>query len=494
MKFSLLKKTDDCSAVCDIIYDLSVDRAVYNLIYDKRRADYFLSVLSTPLTKKENIIYRQEIFSDFKNIDGLFESLNKIFTRYDKIKSDWHEMKPVNSSHFKSESEINPEALLNYTFSSLKVTALFPSTLASFFLTIGETLQSYPIKSEALISIRDWCIQMSENKALSELVEISQLFRYNSPEDFDFTVVTELDNALRVVKCDISDISEVKSETVFGKLFSKKKHENEIHVESKLSKAGEDPYSDSLKMLNNALIRIDSVLAKTTFEVYEAFFGISKEMMFYEAALIYAGIAESNNVALAIPKILEAKEDKINIIGIKDLLLLSNGNGLKLVDNDVILEKNIDGFVVKGITDSGKTVFLRSIGVAQLFAQSGIPVLAKSAEVSIRKGFFSHFSSAEEDFIKGDAMGRFDKEAKEISKIIEQLQPHSLLLLNETFQTTSYKEGTEGIYNILRFMPKLKTKYVFVTHLTHLFEYMKEEQVVLAHTSEDENSKYKIIV
>jgi DNA mismatch repair ATPase MutS len=121
-------------------------------------------------------------------------------------------------------------------------------------------------------------------------------------------------------------------------------------------------------------------------------------------------------------------------------------------------------------------------------------VLAESATMSIRRGFFSHFSSAEEEFLKGDARGRFDQEAREIAAILDKLTPYSLLLLNETFQTTSYKEGTKSIYDILRFMPKLKTKYVFVTHLTALFGYMESEKVILAHTSDDPSNKYKIIV
>ena len=107
------------------------------------------------------------------------------------------------------------------------------------------------------------------------------------------------------------------------------------------------------------------------------------------------------------------------------------------------------------------------------YMQAGLPVLAESATMSIRRGFFSHFSSAEEEFLKGDARGRFDQEAREIASILDRLTPYSLLLLNETFQTTSYKEGTKSIYDILRFMPKLKTKYVFVTHLTALFGYME---------------------
>lgn len=494
MKFSLLQKKEDKGAVCEVLYDLSIDRAVKNLVKDKRRADYFISVLEKPLIDIENIKFRQEIYLDFVNIPELFEALQLLFARYDRIKSDWQEMK-LGAATGKG-SEINPEALLEYTFSSLKVTAIFPSTIASFFSSIGETLSAYPIKSEGLKSIRDWCISMAENEALDELVEISQLFRYQTPDSFDFTVAARLDGALRLLGCDISGISEHKGEGgALSKLFGKKKQDDGfVSIGAEISEAGEDPYSDSIFILNESLSRIDAALTQVTNDVYEAFFGMSNEMMFYEAAIAYRAAAEESGVPLTIPVLFPAEEDKIYSIGLRELMLLSNGMGAKTVPNDLTLKKELSGLLVKGLTDSGKTVYLRAIGSAQLFAQAGLPVLAEKAEMSVRHGFFSHFSSAEEEFLSGDARGRFDQEAKEIAKIIEKLRPYSLLLLNETFQTTSYSEGTESIYNILRFMPKLKTKYVFVTHLTRLFAYMEGERVILAHTSEDPEKKYKIII
>ena len=392
-------------------------------------------------------------------------------------------------------SEINSEALLEHTFASLKVTAIFPSTIASFFGTIGETLGSYPIKSEGLIAIRDWCIGMTENEALGELVNISQRFRYKAPEDFDFTVVFTLDRALRLFSCDLSDITEKKHDSsAFSKLFGKRKDGDGVEIKAVISQAGEDPLTDSQYILNEALSRIDSALTKVTNDVYDAFFGLSNELMFYESALLYAEKAEDAGVPLTLPTVLPEESDCFSLMGLRELVLLSNGLGAKTVPNDLSLEGETAGLLVKGLTDSGKTVYLRAIGGAQLFMQAGLPVLAESATMSIRRGFFSHFSSAEEEFLKGDARGRFDQEAREIAAILDKLTPYSLLLLNETFQTTSYKEGTKSIYDILRFMPKLKTKYVFVTHLTALFGYMESEKVILAHTSDDEESKYKIIV
>ena len=493
MKFSLLNKIPDNYAECQVIYDISADRAIKEIVSDKRRSEYFLSVLEKPLTKKENIIFRQEIYSDLKNIDELLPALKTLFLRYDKIKSDWQEMKlgAVNNNG----SEINSEALLEHTFASLKVTAIFPSTIASFFGTIGETLGGYPIKSEGLTLIRDWCKEMTENEALAELVNISQRFRYKTPEDFDFTVVFTLDRALRLLTCDLSDITAKKSDAgAFSKLFAKKKDGNGIEIKAVVSQAGEDPLTDAQYILNEALLRIDSALTKVTNDVYDAFFGLSNELMFYEGALLYAEKAEKAGVPLTLPTVLEEESDCFSLTGLRELVLLSNGLGAKTVPNDLALQGDTAGLLVKGLTDSGKTVYLRAIAGAQLFMQAGLPVLAESATMSIRRGFFSHFSSAEEEFLKGDARGRFDQEAREIAAILDRLTPYSLLLLNETFQTTSYKEGTKSIYDILRFMPKLKTKYVFVTHLTALFGYMEGENVILAHTSEDESSKYKIII
>ena len=494
MKFSLLERERDSFAECSVVYDLSIDRALRNIIDDKRRADYFISVIEKPLTNIENINYRQEIFSDLKNIEGLLDSLKTLFLRYDRIKSDWQEMKL--STIGSRGSDINSDALLEHTFASLKVSAIFPSTIASFFDTIGQTLSQYPIKSRGLTEMRDWCVSMCENESLREFVEISQRFRYKTPDDFDFTVAFELDRSLSLYKCDLSDITErAKGGNGLSKLFSKKKDENDsVSVKAELSGPGEDPQSDALYILNEALIRIDSAITKVTTDVYEAFFGISNELMFYEGAILYAEKAESDGVPTVLPTLLPEENDCFDLKGLRELVLLSNGAGAKTVPNDLVLSGETAGLLVKGSTDSGKTVYLRSIASAQLFAQAGLPILAESACLSVRRGFFSHFSSAEEEFLKGDAQGRFDQEAREIASILDRLVPYSFLLLNETFQTTSYKEGTRSIYDILRFMPKLKTKYVFVTHLTALFGYMENENAILAHTSEDPESKYKIII
>ena len=511
MKFSLLsEKAESFSFDCtDLLSNLSVDRAVSKIISDSRRAEYFLSVLAKPLSDIDNIKYRQEIFTDLHTIPSLFEELRTVFTRYDKIRQDWHELRL--SATPMSDSSINPEALLEHTFASLKVTAIFPGTIASYYGSISEVLSRYPIKSRGLCSMRDYCRDMMQNDSLNEFVEIAQLFKYHSPEHFNFEISTLFDSTLRLAGCGLSDISEFKesgSKFSLAGLFKKKQTDDgTVNVatmneeEAAKDKKDKTPpqlddisFDDSIYLQNEALSRIDAVMTKVTNDVYETFFGMSRELMFYEAALIYARKAEAEEIPLSIPEILPPEDDLIEVTGLRELYLMCSGvEGKKIVPNDVIMKKDRCGMLIKGMTDTGKTVYLRSIGAAQLFAQAGLPVLAESARFSIRHGFFSHFSSAEEEFMAGDAAGRFDQEAKEVSKILDRIVPHSLVFFNETFQTTSYGEGTDGMANILRILPKLKTKYIFVTHLTRLFDVMENDGAILASTAEGEDQKYKII-
>ena len=485
-KFSLLKKTDETPRFCDVVYDLSIDRAMANICPDQKRREYFLDTIAHPLTEKENILYRQEIFRDFVAMPKLFSDLRLLFTRYDKIKSDWQEMKLTGSPA--GASSVNPEAMLEHTYASLKVTAIFPNTIVSFFRSLFDTLEKYPLTSEGLIAIRDYCKERIGNNSLNEIVRIAQLFRYKSPEFYTFGIVTRVSETLRVASAELSGIEEYqeKKPNVLNKLFAKKqKGPVEYPVEP-----DDNSYEDSVALLNEALIGIDSALTQITNGVYEIFFGLSREMLFYEAAVLYYEKMTENKIPLCVPEILGMEEDVIVIGSLRDLLLASGDHPVEtIIPNDVDIYGTA-GILVKGLTDTGKTVYLRSCAAAQLFGQAGLPILAAHARLSIRSAYFSHFSSAEEEFMTGDAAGRFDQEAKEIAKIMDCIPPHAMLYLNETFQTTSYREGTDAIFHVLSVLPHLHVKFLFVTHLTALFKKMDKEKVCLMET--DDSGKYKL--
>jgi len=334
MSYSLLYKIREDAQTSAALYDLSADRIINTFCFDKKRADFFMDILSRPLFILENIIYRQQILSDLRLCPGLFEDLQSIFTRYDKIKNDWRELKSSNSAYANSSDSINPEALLERTFASLKITAMFPNTIVSFYSSLLDTLNKYNLTSEGLLAMRGYCSEMLNNNSLSEIVRISQLFQYKSPEFYSFGVLLEYDATLRLRSCGLSEIIEkAGKQNAFAKLFSRKKpdddsviltsdnSENNLDLESDTDMTSEDVSC----ALNEALTQIDAALTQITDAIYINFYGLSRELMFYEAALQFYNFARERSLILCTPKILPAESNIISLINIRDLVLASEG-------------------------------------------------------------------------------------------------------------------------------------------------------------------------
>ena len=66
-----------------------------------------------------------------------------------------------------------------------------------------------------------------------------------------------------------------------------------------------------------------------------------------------------------------------------------------------------------------------------------------------------------------------------------------MILFNETFQTTAFAEGTRAMSDILSILPRLAVQYIFVTHLTGLFD--RFEKTVIKCEFDEKQHKYRIL-
>ncbi|MBE6632118.1 MAG: hypothetical protein E7623_05390 [Ruminococcaceae bacterium] len=483
MTHSLLyKKTEktefDGECMSSLIYDLSLDRAVSEMCDSKLKADYFLNVLKKPLTDAENISYRVELLKDFENNPKLLSELRILLNHYDNIINDWQDMRP--SGNY-SGMRGNYAAMTEYTFGSLHVALTFTKTTVSYIRFIAETLSGYKFESEALKEIEKRCNEIIESDGLTEINEVIDLFSAPSADDYSFDVNVGTDDTFRLSDCKVSKVAvlDKKKKNVLGKLFSKK---DKSFQRIELGNAYED---DALYAVNKGIMDLYDTLNSVALELYNEFYGMSKELLFYETACEIKKHLKDLGMGMCIPHILECTEDRFDAKGLKDMFLVCEIDDASLIaDNDTELSERQTGMLIKGSNSSGKTSFIRAVGIAQLFAQAGLFVCASKADISIRHGIFSHFSSAEKEFKEGDSAGRFEGEVQEIANIVQNLKPHSILLLNETFQTTVYDEGTEGIHGILKYMPRFKTQFLFVTRLTKLFDMMSSDNVGMLETDD----------
>jgi DNA mismatch repair ATPase MutS len=151
---------------------------------------------------------------------------------------------------------------------------------------------------------------------------------------------------------------------------------------------------------------------------------------------------------------------------------LSLRAGRRVVGNDL----DADGtsmLVITGANRGGKSTLLRSLGVAQLMMQCGMFVAAESFQADVRLGVFTHFKREEDGSLKS---GKLDEELGRMSAIVDQLGPHSLVLLNESFASTNEREGAEIGRQIVRALLEAGVKVGYVTHMFELADGLFRER------------------
>ena len=131
-----------------------------------------------------------------------------------------------------------------------------------------------------------------------------------------------------------------------------------------------------------------------------------------------------------------------------------------------------DLLIVTGANQGGKSTFLRSIGIAQVMMQCGLPVAAQAFRSGIFPRIFVHFTRREDSSMNS---GRLDEELSRMNRIVEQIGDGSLLLLNESFATTTEKEGSVIAYDIVRALTEAGVKILMVTHLLSFARRMHAE-------------------
>lgn len=145
------------------------------------------------------------------------------------------------------------------------------------------------------------------------------------------------------------------------------------------------------------------------------------------------------------------------------------GNDLDATGKSLVL--------ITGANQGGKSTFLRSLGVAQLMAQSGMFVGAQSLRLKVADGLFTHFKREEDEAMES---GKLDEELARMSEIADQIAPGCVLLCNESFASTNEREGSEIARHVISAMLAAGIRVVFVTHMFDLANGFYEQDLETA--------------
>ncbi len=224
------------------------------------------------------------------------------------------------------------------------------------------------------------------------------------------------------------------------------------------------------------LLQIARMLREVNDKTVKCLEGIRYDFGFCVGCIRLCRALRSVDVPVSFPRPLGIGEPKFAFQNLMDGCLALN-NQARPVGNSMDME-DFRFIMVTGANQGGKSTFLRSVGAAQLMMQCGMFVCADYYIAGCCSEVFTHFCHSE---AQDHNQGRLHEELQRIDGIVQRCGRDALVLMNETFSSTSEHEASCLAEEIVLAFHELGIRTIYVTHFYEFAKNMERKDLPGVH-------------
>ena len=238
--------------------------------------------------------------------------------------------------------------------------------------------------------------------------------------------------------------------------------------------ASGDALANSPAQFDTVLNRMLDVMAKNlrrTLDKYSEMAltevaDVIPEFVYYIRFIDFLSNIEAKGFKLTKAKAVPKSEVSMEAKGFYNFKLALNLlNPKDLVVNDLDFDYDHTIYILTGANRGGKTTATQGIGLLYALAQGGVYVPADSFEFAPADCIYTHFPADEDQTMD---LGRLGEECIRFKEIFTEATDSSLILMNETFSTTSFEEGYYIACDSIKALLTKGARTIYNTHMHKL--------------------------
>lgn len=504
-KFSLLYprgKTYEFTKIeDDAFHDLGLDVITKEVSSEPREQSIIANILSHLSEDPDVTNYRQDVFDDLKNLPDIREKISELF---EKI-----EFNKQYGVIRKSKDEVEGLWFLMHRLNQYR-------DYITCVDALKECLGDERIKSQGLKDYRTYIDEVYADAHFNELKKDLEKLTKETSEIQSVTIGMNLNGRLEAVSMGIVSVnnkpfkkSNIVSNFADGIGGDKIKEGNEwngdmhyrvvekqatqgftnfmteaIKATNPLARsasanttasiANGDGIANSPAQFDTVLNRMLDVMAKSlrrTLDKYSEMAlsevaDVIPEFIYYIRFIDFLSKIEAKGFKLTKPKAVPKGDVSMQAKGFYNFKLAMNLLTPKdLVVNDLDFDNDHTIYILTGANRGGKTTATQGIGLLYALAQGGVYVPADSFVFAPADCIYTHFPADEDQTMD---LGRLGEECIRFKEIFENAKDTSLILMNETFSTTSFEEGYYIACDSIKALLTKGARTIYNTHMHKL--------------------------